>query len=143
MSKPLTCHTPGKDSSDSACKRTQKNVTSSAAPDQMKHYTKCRTSGILKHFIIKDVKLQSPLSQKHPSANTTILFIYKESVTTTLIYSFHCCSIYKCADWSTFNISLITMKKKPRGQKPYKVTLLAIIGAAPAPNNPEFLWAQL
>lgn len=80
MSKPLTCHTPGKDSSDSACKQPEKKlVTSSAAPDQMKLYTKCRISGILKHFIIKDVKLQSPPPQKHPSANTSKSVIYKES----------------------------------------------------------------
>lgn len=67
--------------SDSACKQTEKIVTSSAVPGQMKFYTKCKISGILEHssFIIKHVKLQLPNLPKHPSANTSILLLFPKN----------------------------------------------------------------
>lgn len=45
----------------------------------MKLYTKCRISGILNYFIIKDVKPQSPPPQKHPSVNTSILLLFTKT----------------------------------------------------------------
>lgn len=97
MTKPLICHTPGEGGAVTLLVNRQKKITtSSAAPNQMKFYTKCKISGILQRssFIIKYVKLQSPNLQKHPSANTSII-IYCYHFQRIIDYSFHYCFIYK------------------------------------------------